>query len=103
MLTNSKSCVILNTTKGNERQVVKMRRTNKIWKMNKKQFWQLNDEPNATYKLANNFMVIFNGYMVIEGSAYEMYDATKNINILVTEHGVVNIEKSKGDWQMYRR
>ena len=26
-----------------------------------------------------------------------------SINILVTGHGVVNIEKSKGDWQMYRR
>ena len=80
-----------------------MRKTNKIWKMNKKQFWQSNDEPNVTYKWANSFMVTFNGYMVIEGGAYEMYDATQNVTILVTEHGVVNIEKNKGDWQMYRR
>ena len=80
-----------------------MRKTNKIWKMNKKQFWQFNDEINATYKLANNFMVTFNGYMVIEDGAYEMYDATQKVTILVTKHGVVNIEKSKGDWQMYRR
>ena len=79
------------------------RRTNKIWKMNKKQFWQSNDEPNVTYKLTNNFMLTFNGMMVIEDGAYEMFDATQLVNILVTEHGVVNIEKNKGDWQMYRR
>ena len=75
----------------------------RIWELRKKFFWQFNDEPNATYKLANNFMVTFNGYMVIEDGAYEIYDATEKLNILVTEHGVVNIEKSKGDWQMYRR
>ena len=80
-----------------------MKRTNKIWKMNKKQFWQNFNELNGTYKLNANFMVIFNGYMVIEDGAYEMYDATQDVNILVTKHGVVNIEKSKGDWQMYRR
>ena len=78
-------------------------RTYKKWVLEKKQFWQSNDEPNVTYKLANNFMLIYNGFMVIENGAYEIYDATKNINILVTEHGVVNIEKNKGDWQMYRR
>ena len=80
-----------------------MRRTNKKWVLNKKQFWQSKDEPNATYKLADNFMLTFNGMMVIEDGAYEMFDATQQINILVTEHGVVNIEKNKGDWQMYRR
>ena len=74
-----------------------------IWELRKKQFWQSNDEPNVTYKLANNFMLTFNGMMVIEDGAYEMFDATQQINILVTEHGVVNIEKNKGDWQMYRR
>ena len=79
------------------------RRTNKIWKMNKKQFWQAPNEPNGTYKITSNFMVTFNGLMVIEDGAYEMFDATQQINILVTEHGVVNIEKNKGDWQMYRR
>ena len=79
-----------------------MKRTNKIWKMNKKQFWQTPNEQNGTYKLTNNFMVTFNGLMVIEDGAYEMYDATQQINILVTKHGVVNIEKNKGDWQMYR-
>ena len=103
MLTNSKSCVILNTTKGNERQIVKMKKTNKIWKMNKKQFWQNSNEPNETYKLTDTFMVTFNGLMVIQDGAYEMYDATQQVNILVTEHGIVNIEKNKGDWQMYRR
>ena len=74
-----------------------------IWELRKKQFWQSNDETNVTYKLANNFMITYNGFMVIEDGAYEVYDATKNINILVTKHGVVNIEKNKGDWQMYRR
>ena len=78
-------------------------KTYKKWVLNKKQFWQSNDEPNVTYKIANNFMITFNGLMVIEDGAYEMFDATQNINILVTEHGVVNIEKNKGDWQMYRR
>ena len=80
-----------------------MRRTNKKWVLNKKQFWQNFNELNGTYKLNANFMVTFNGYMVIEDGAYEMYDATQHVNILVTKHGVVNIEKSKGDWQMYRR
>ena len=80
-----------------------MRRTYKKWVLNKKQFWQSNDEPNVTYKLASNFMLTFNGYMVIEDGAYEMFDAAKLVNILVTKHGVVNIEKNKGDWQMYRR
>ena len=80
-----------------------MKRTYKKWVLNKKQFWQNFNELNGTYKLNANFMVIFNGYMVIEDGAYEMYDATQHVNILVTEHGVVNIEKSKGDWQMYRR
>ena len=78
-------------------------RTNKIWTLNKKQFWQNSNEPNGTYKITSNFMVTFNGLMVIEDGAYEMFDATKQINILVTKHGVVNIEKNKGDWQMYRR
>ena len=78
-------------------------RTYKKWVLNKKRFWQSFNEINETYKLNANFMVIFNGYMVIEDGAYEMYDATQHVNILVTEHGVVNIEKSKGDWQMYRR
>ena len=78
-------------------------KTYKKWVLNKKQFWQSNDEPNVTYKIANNFMITFNGLMVIEDGAYEMFDATQKINILVTEHGVVNVEKNKGDWQMYRR
>ena len=80
-----------------------MKRTYKKWVLNKKQFWQNFNELNETYKLNANFMVIFNGYMVIEDGAYEMYDATQNVTILVTKHGVVNIEKNKGDWQMYRR
>ena len=71
--------------------------------MNKKLFWQNSNEPNLTYKLTNNFMVTFNGLMVIEDGAYEMFDATQKVNILVTEHGVVNKEPNKGDWQMYRR
>ena len=80
-----------------------MRRTYKKWVLNKKRFWQNFNELNGTCKLNANFMVIFNGYMVIEDGAYEMYDATQNVTILVTKHGVVNIEKNKGDWQMYRR
>ena len=80
-----------------------MRKTNKIWKMNKKRFWQNFDEPNGTYKITSKVIITFNGLMIIEDSAYEMYDAIQQINVLVTEHGVVNIEKNKGDWQMYRR
>ena len=80
-----------------------MKRTYKKWVMNKKQFWQYNDEPNATYKLANDFMVTYNGYMVMSKTAFEVFDDYLNSTILVTEHGVVNIEKNKGDWQMYRR
>ena len=74
-----------------------------IWELRKKRFWQNFNELNGTYKLNANFMVIFNGYMVIEDGAYEMYDATQNVTILVTTHGVVNVEENKGDWQMYRR
>ena len=80
-----------------------MKKINKKWELNKKRFWQNFDEMNGTYKINPNFMITFNGLMVIEDSAYEMYDATKQVNVLVTEHGVVNVEKSKGDWQMYRR
>lgn len=80
-----------------------MRRTNKKWELRKKRFWQNFDEMNGTYKINSNFMITFNGLLIIEDSAYEMYDATKQVNVLVTEHGVVNVEKSKGDWQMYRR
>ena len=71
--------------------------------MNKKRFWQNFNELNGTYKLNANFMVTFNGYMVIEEGAYEVFDATQNVTILVTKYGVINIEKNKGDWQMYRR
>ena len=78
-------------------------RTYKKWELRKKRFWQNSNETNGTYKITSNLMVTFNGLMVIEGSAYEMFDATQQINILVTEHGVINIEKNKGDWQMYRR
>ena len=80
-----------------------MRSTYKKWVLNKKQFLQNFNGFNDSYKLNANFMVTFNGFMVIEGDAYEMYDATQNVTILVTKHGVVNIEKNKGDWQMYRR
>ena len=80
-----------------------MKKINKKWELRKKTFWQNFDELNGTYKLNANFMVIFNGYMVIEDGAYEMYDATQNVTILVTTHGVVNVEENKGDWQMYRR
>ena len=80
-----------------------MRRTYKKWVLNKKQFWQNSNEPNGTYKITSDFMVVFNGLMIIQNGAYEIYDATQQVNILVTKHGVVNIEKNKGDWQMYRR
>ena len=80
-----------------------MRRTYKKWVLNKKQFWQNSNEPNGTYKITSDFMVVFNGLMIIQNGAYEIYDATQQVNILITKHGVVNIEKSKGDWQMYRR
>ena len=78
-------------------------RTYKKWVLNKKHLWQNSNESNGTQKITSNFMITFNGLMVIEDGAYEMFDATQQINILVTKHGVVNIEKNKGDWQMYRR
>ena len=78
-------------------------RTYKKWELRKKRFWQNSNETNGTYKITSNLMVTFNGLMVIEGSAYEMYDATQQVNILVTEHGVVNKEPNTDDWQMYRR
>ena len=80
-----------------------MRRTNKIWKMNKKQFWQTNNEPNVTYKLSNDFMITYNGLMVMSKTAFEVFDEELDATVFVTTHGVVNIEKNKGDWQMYRR
>ena len=80
-----------------------MRRTYKKWVLNKKQFWQNSNEPNGTHKITSDFMVVFNGLMIIQNGAYEIYDATQQVTILVTKHGVVNIEKNKGDWQMYRR
>ena len=48
-------------------------------------------------------MVTYNGYMVMSKTAFEVFDDYLNSTILVTTHGVVNIEKNKGDWQMYRR
>ena len=77
-------------------------KTYKKWILNKKQFCQIHDEPNATYKLSNDFMITCKGFMVMSKTAFEVFDDYLNSTILVTEHGVVNIEKNKGDWQMYR-
>ena len=79
-----------------------MKKMNKKWELRKKLFWQNTNEKNATYKVTENLMVTFNGLMLIQGSAYEMYDATKQLTVLVTEHGIF-IEENKDDaWQMYR-
>lgn len=92
-----------------------MKRTNKklnhwakennchIWELRKKCFWQTNNEPNATYKLANDFMVTFNGYMVMSKTAFEVFDAELDATVFVTTHGVVNKEPNTDGWQMYRR
>ena len=74
-----------------------------IWELRKKRFWQNLNELNGTYKLNAEFMVTIKGFMVMSKTAFEVFDDYLNSTILVTEHGVVNIEKNKGDWQMYRR
>lgn len=80
-----------------------MKMMNKRWEMHKKLFWQNSNELNGTYKMTESLMVTFNGLMLIQGSSYEMYDATQQVTILVNEQGVVNIEENKDDtWQMYR-
>ena len=80
-----------------------MRRTNKIWKMNKKQFWQIPNEQNAAFKVTENLIMTYNGVLIMSKTAFEVFDEELDATVLVTTHGVVNIEKSKGDWQMYRR
>lgn len=93
-----------------------MKRTNKnlhqwakennchIWKLRKKLFWQTNNEPNATYKLANDFMVTFNGLMIMNKASFEIFDEYLDATVFVTTHGIVNKEtNTDAGWQMYRR
>lgn len=81
-----------------------MRRTNKKWKLCKKRFWQNSNEPNVTYKLANDFMVTFNGLMVMNKTSFEVFDEYLDATVFVTTHGVINKEpNTDAGWQMYRR
>ena len=81
----------------------KMRKTNKIWKMNKKRFWQNTNEKYATYKITNDLMVTYNGLMLLNKTSFEVFSIYLNATILVTTHGIINKEEYKGSWQMYRR
>lgn len=92
-----------------------MKRTNKklhqwakennchIWGLRKKLFWQNTNEANATYKVAVDFMVTYNGYMVMNKTAFEVFDAALDATVFVTTHGVVNKEHHTDTWQMYRQ
>lgn len=80
-----------------------MKRTNKIWQLKKKQFWQKSNEPNGTYKLTSDFMITFNGLMVMSKTAFEVFDEELDATVLVTTHGIVNKETNTDNWQMYRR
>lgn len=93
-----------------------MKRTNKklhawaqennchIWELRKKHFWQNGNESNATYKLANDFMVTFNGLMIMNKASFEVFDEYLDATVFVTTHGIVNKEPNTGaGWQMYRR
>ena len=75
-----------------------------IWELRKKLFWQTNNEPNVTYKLAKDFMVTYNGLMVMSKTAFEVFDEELDATVFVTTHGVVNKEpNTDAGWQMYRR
>ena len=79
-------------------------RTYKKWVLNKKQFWQNSNEPNGTYKITSDFMVTFNGLMIMSKTAFEVFDEELDATVLVTTHGVVNKEPNiDSGWQMYRR
>lgn len=74
-----------------------------IWELRKKQFWQNTNESNATYRVAADFMVTFNGLMVLNKTAFEVFDEYLKATVFVTTHGVINIEENTDTWQMYRR
>lgn len=74
------------------------------WELRKKLFWQSGNEPNGTYKLTNDFMVTYNGLMIMSKTAFEVFDKYLDATVFVTTHGVVNKEpNTDADWQMYRR
>ena len=78
-------------------------RTYKKWLLNKKHFWQNTNESNATFKVASDFMVTFNGLMVMNKTAFEVFDEYLDATVFVTTHGVINKESNTDTWQMYRR
>ena len=82
-----------------------MKKMNKKWELRKKCFWQTNNEPNTTYKLANDVMITFNGLMIMSKTAFEVFDEELDATVFVTTHGVINKEPNTGrlNWQMYRR
>lgn len=82
----------------------KMYKMNKKWELRKKRFWQSNNEPNVTYKLTKDFMITFNGLMIMNKTAFEVFDEYLDATVFVTTHGVINKEpNTNADWQMYRR
>ena len=78
-----------------------MKKINKKWELRKKHFWQNTIESNATYKVASDFMVTFNGLMVMNKTAFEVFDEYLDATVFVTN--VVNVEENTDNWQMYRR
>lgn len=78
--------------------------TASCWILNKKLFWQSGNEPNGTYKVTSDFMVTFNGLLIMSKTAFEVFDKYLDATVFVTTHGVINKEpNTDADWQMYRR
>ena len=74
----------------------------KKWKLNKKHFWQNTNESNATFKVTSDFMVTFNGLVVMNKTAFEVFDEYLDATVFVTTHGIIK-EQNTDSWQMYRR
>ena len=73
-----------------------------VWKLRKKLFWQNTNEKNATYKMSDDFMVTFNGLMILNKTSFEVFSIYLNATVLVTTQGTINKEEYQGSWQMYR-
>ena len=75
-----------------------------VWELRKKLFWQNGNEPNGPYKMTKDFMVTFNGLLIMSKTAFEVFDKYLDATVFVTTHGVVNKEpNTDADWQMYRK
>ena len=76
----------------------------KVWELTHgKTFWQNPNESNATYKITSDFMVVFNGFITLEKSAFKMYDNSLKLPVFVTAHGVLYKGNENGDWQRIHR